>query len=80
MCLLLLSHKYSTETFKSAFAGPKLGWWAVAPFQFAVCIGCVIANHVVAGQAMKVRACVFELERHAYLKLIAQDFMICIHG
>ena len=36
-------------------AGPRLGWWAVAPFQFAVCIGCVIANHVVAGQAMKVR-------------------------
>ena len=26
----------------------------MAPFQFAVCIGCVIANHVVAGQAMKV--------------------------
>lgn len=36
-------------------AGPTLGWWSVAPFQFAVCIGCVIANHVVAGQAMKVQ-------------------------
>ncbi|CAK0786011.1 hypothetical protein CVIRNUC_009224 [Coccomyxa viridis] len=36
-----------------AVIGPRLGWWAVAPFQFAVCIGCVIANHVVAGQAMK---------------------------
>lgn len=42
-------------TVTSNMAGSKLGWWAVAPFQFAVCIGCVIANHVVAGQAMKVR-------------------------
>ncbi|KAK9902210.1 hypothetical protein WJX75_007822 [Coccomyxa subellipsoidea] len=31
----------------------KSGWWAVTPFQFAVCIGTTIANHIVGGQAMK---------------------------
>lgn len=42
------------RAFSLALPGSRLGWWSVAPFQFAVCIGCVIANHVVAGQAMKV--------------------------
>ena len=32
----------------------KSGWWAVTPFQFAVCIGTTIANHIIGGQAMKV--------------------------
>lgn len=44
-----------------AHAG-KSGWWAVTPFQFAVCIGTTIANHIVGGQAIKVRPvnhCIF---------------------
>ncbi|KAK9810303.1 hypothetical protein WJX72_008303 [[Myrmecia] bisecta] len=31
----------------------RWGWWAVMPFQFAVCVGSTIANLIVAGQAMK---------------------------
>ncbi|BDA51000.1 GABA transporter 1 [Coccomyxa sp. Obi] len=31
----------------------KSGWWAVTPFQFAVCIGTTIANCIVGGQAIK---------------------------
>ena len=32
----------------------RVGWWIVAPFQMAICFGSVVANHIVAGQAMKV--------------------------
>ena len=41
-------------TFMRMLGAGRKGWWIVAPFQLAICVGTTIANHIVAGQAMKV--------------------------
>ena len=48
---------YDGQAAECAPARPagRTGWWIVTPFQMAICVGTTIANHIVAGQAMKVR-------------------------
>ena len=56
--VLLWTYYLVTQIFK--ILGPRITCYGVAPVQFSLCLGAVIASTVIGGQSMKVCKCIDE--------------------